>query len=150
MPCERSPPVRCVENALTAVVLPLLTTAITLIRTPFNPCWTSSAILPARRHIAVLGEMLELGRWAEPLHRDVGVTPRCGINVLVGIRGVARLLVKAATELVWRRDAAYFFEDPAEAGDWSALVRATRGCHTVQRLARHTRREGFGEAPRVA
>jgi len=27
---------------------------------------------PARRRVAVLGEMLELGRWAEALHRDVG------------------------------------------------------------------------------
>ena len=54
---------------------------------------------PARRRIAVLGEMLELGRWAEPLHRDVGATPReCGIDVLVGIRGAARHMVDAAME----------------------------------------------------
>ena len=52
---------------------------------------------PARRRIAVLGEMLELGRWAEPLHRDVGsYAAERGIDVLVGIRGAARHMVDAA------------------------------------------------------
>ena len=46
---------------------------------------------PAERRIAVLGEMLELGRWAEPLHREVGrYVAGAGISVLVGIRGVAQ------------------------------------------------------------
>jgi UDP-N-acetylmuramoyl-tripeptide--D-alanyl-D-alanine ligase len=73
--------------------------------------------IPAQRHIAVLGEMLELGRWAEPLHRDVGhYAVRCGITVLVGIRGVARSLVDAAAEAGLAKNAAYFFEDPVEAG----------------------------------
>ena len=75
--------------------------------------------MPARRRIAVLGEMLELGRWAEDLHRDAGsYAARCGISVLVGIRGVAQALVSGAVDAGLRKDAAYFFEDPAEAGRW--------------------------------
>ncbi len=69
--------------------------------TIYNDCYNSNpdavrAMLdvlkdtPARRRIAVLGEMLELGRWAEPLHRDVGnYAVECGVDVLVGIRGAA-------------------------------------------------------------
>ena len=73
---------------------------------------------PAARRIAVLGEMLELGRWAEPLHRDVGCyVAELGIPVLVGIRGVARQMVDAAIEGGLSKDAAFFFEDPIEAGD---------------------------------
>jgi UDP-N-acetylmuramoyl-tripeptide--D-alanyl-D-alanine ligase len=75
--------------------------------------------IPARRRIAVLGEMLELGRWAEELHRDAGsYAARCGITVLVGIRGVAQALLLGAVDAGLRKDAAYFFEDPAEAGIW--------------------------------
>lgn len=72
---------------------------------------------PARRRVAVLGEMLELGRWAEPLHRDVGsYAAEQGIDVLVGIRGAACYTLDAATRAGLRAGAAYFFEDPAEAG----------------------------------
>jgi UDP-N-acetylmuramoyl-tripeptide--D-alanyl-D-alanine ligase len=61
--------------------------------------------------------MLELGRWAEPLHRDVGsYAVECGISVLVGIRGAARNMVDAAIEAGLAENAAYFFSEPAEAG----------------------------------
>lgn len=75
--------------------------------------------IPAQRHIAVLGEMLELGRWSESLHRDAGIfVARCGISVLVGIRGVAEALVKGAIEAGLQKDAAYFFDEPCAAGEW--------------------------------
>jgi UDP-N-acetylmuramoyl-tripeptide--D-alanyl-D-alanine ligase len=73
---------------------------------------------PARRRIAVLGEMLELGRWSETLHRDAGrraVTN--GVDVLVGIRGAARYTLHGASDAGLPDSAAYFFEDPAQAGE---------------------------------
>jgi len=77
---------------------------------------------PARRRIAVLGEMLELGHWAEALHSEVGdYASRCGIDVLVGIRGAACYLLDAAKRAGLRASAAFFFDDPADAG---RLVRA--------------------------
>jgi UDP-N-acetylmuramoyl-tripeptide--D-alanyl-D-alanine ligase len=94
----------------------------------YNDCYNSNpdavrAMLdvlreaPARKRIAVLGEMLELGRWAEPLHRDVGsYAAGSGLNVLVGIRGAACYMLDAATRSGLRADAAFFFEDPREAG----------------------------------
>jgi UDP-N-acetylmuramoyl-tripeptide--D-alanyl-D-alanine ligase len=72
---------------------------------------------PAQRHIAVLGEMLELGRWSEPLHRDVGrYAVECGISVLIGIRGAASYMADAAIKAGHAQNAAYFFDDPADAG----------------------------------
>ena len=99
---------------------------------------------PARRRIAVLGEMLELGRWAEPLHRDVGTcVVEHGINVLVGIRGAASHMLDAAKldtagRAGLRADAAFFFEHPAEAGRQvrnlaqpgdAILFKGSRGVH---------------------
>jgi UDP-N-acetylmuramoyl-tripeptide--D-alanyl-D-alanine ligase len=95
--------------------------------TIFNDCYNSNPdaakemidVLrdsPARRRIAVLGEMLELGRWSETLHRDVGrYAAENGITVLVGIRGAAHFMVDSAME-AGPDTAAYFFEDPSEAG----------------------------------
>ncbi len=100
--------------------------------TIFNDCYNSNpdaarAMLEVLRdttgvhHIAVLGEMLELGRWSEPLHRDVGrYAAEYGISVLVGIRGAAQSMIDAAMEAGLAKDAAYFFENPVDAG---ALVR---------------------------
>ncbi|MBI4910307.1 MAG: UDP-N-acetylmuramoyl-tripeptide--D-alanyl-D-alanine ligase [Acidobacteria bacterium] len=74
---------------------------------------------PAERRVAVLGEMLELGRWSEQLHRDVGrYAAQSGIDVLVGIRGAARYAVEAAADAGFAASAASFFDEPSEAGDY--------------------------------
>ncbi len=101
---------------------------------------------PALRRIAVLGEMLELGRWAEPLHRDIGrYAAMSGISVLVGIRGVARKMVDAAIEGGLATDAAFFFDDPESAGEQvskmarrgdAILFKGSRGVHVERALER--------------
>lgn len=101
---------------------------------------------PAKRRIAVLGEMLELGRWSESLHRDVGsYVAKSGIDVLVGIRGEANHLVDAARQSGLAVDAAFFFPDPASAGEHLRriarpgdviLFKGSRGTHVETALER--------------
>ena len=101
---------------------------------------------PAKRRIAVLGEMLELGRWSESLHRDVGsYVARSGIDVLVGIRGEACHLVDAARQSGLAVDAAFFFPDTAAAGEYLReiarpgdviLMKGSRGTHVEHALER--------------
>jgi UDP-N-acetylmuramoyl-tripeptide--D-alanyl-D-alanine ligase len=75
--------------------------------------------IPARRRIAVLGEMLELGREAGTLHRSIGqFAAEQGIDALLGIRGAARLMVDEAVTAGLSGSAAYFFDTPEEAGDF--------------------------------
>jgi UDP-N-acetylmuramoyl-tripeptide--D-alanyl-D-alanine ligase len=116
----------------------------------YNDCYNSNpeaarAMLdvlrdtPARRRIAILGEMLELGHWAEPLHRDGGTyAAESGVSVLVGIRGAASHMLDAAQRAGLRSGAAFFFEDPAEAGRLArslaepgdaVLFKGSRGVH---------------------
>ena len=74
---------------------------------------------PARRRLAVLGEMRELGRWSESLHREVGrQVAQGGIDVLVGVRGAASYVVAEALKAGMTHDAALFFENPVEAGEF--------------------------------
>lgn len=74
---------------------------------------------PARRRIAVLGEMLELGREAGTLHRDIGqFAAEQGIDALLGVRGAARFMVEGAIEAGLSGSAASFFKTPEEAGDF--------------------------------
>jgi UDP-N-acetylmuramoyl-tripeptide--D-alanyl-D-alanine ligase len=129
----------------------------------YNDCYNSNpdavrAMLdvlkdvPARRRIAVLGEMLELGHWAEPLHRDIGqYAAKQGIDVLVGIRGAACCTLDAATRAGLRADAAFFFEDPAEAGKFvrsiaqpgdAILFKGSRGVQVERALAEFQKEEG--------
>jgi UDP-N-acetylmuramoyl-tripeptide--D-alanyl-D-alanine ligase len=101
---------------------------------------------PAKRRIAVLGEMLELGRWSESLHRDVGnYVAKSGIDVLVGIRGEACHLVDAARKAGLAVDAAFFFPDAAAAGEHLRrialpgdviLLKGSRGTHVEYALER--------------
>jgi UDP-N-acetylmuramoyl-tripeptide--D-alanyl-D-alanine ligase len=101
---------------------------------------------PARRRVAVLGEMLELGRWTEPLHRDVGnYAVACGVDVLVGIRGAAGRMVDQAVRSGLPAVAAFFFDDPAAAGEFlrtllaegdAVLFKGSRGTHVETALER--------------
>jgi UDP-N-acetylmuramoyl-tripeptide--D-alanyl-D-alanine ligase len=78
---------------------------------------------PAASRIAVLGEMLELGRAGEELHRQVGrYAAEHGIDWLIGVRGQARVMVEAAAAAGLPRGRARFFEDPAEAGEFARLT----------------------------
>ena len=78
---------------------------------------------PAAARIAVLGEMLELGRAGEELHRQVGrYAAEHGIDWLIGVRGQARAMVEAAAAAGLPRGRARFFEDPAEAGEFARLT----------------------------
>jgi len=105
---------------------------------------------PAKRRIAVLGEMLELGRWSESLHRDVGsYVAKSGIDVLVGIRGEACHLVDAARRAGLAVDAAFFFPDASSAGEHLRriahsgdviLLKGSRGTHVEHALERFLER----------
>ncbi len=101
---------------------------------------------PADRRIAVLGEMLELGRWSEDLHRELGrYVADSRISVLIGIRGAARHMVNAAVEAGLAKAAAYFFETPESAGDQlrgiaregdAILFKGSRGARVEKALER--------------
>ncbi len=101
---------------------------------------------PARRRIAVLGEMLELGREAGTLHRDIGkFAAEQGIDALLGVRGAARFMVEEAVEAGLSDSAASFFESPEEAGDFlrnyvrpgdAILFKGSRGVQIEKALER--------------
>ncbi len=99
---------------------------------------------PARRRIAVLGEMLELGPTSRELHRRVG---RCvvaaGVDLLVGVRGDARYLVDEAVREGLPRGAAHFSEDSRAAGEFlknelqpgdAVLFKGSRGVRLEEAL----------------
>jgi UDP-N-acetylmuramoyl-tripeptide--D-alanyl-D-alanine ligase len=101
---------------------------------------------PAARRIAVLGEMLELGRVAEELHGQVGrYAAGHGVDWLIGIGGHARSMVEAAVAAGLPRGRAQFFEDPAEAGEFArqtarpgdaVLFKGSRGVRVERAMER--------------
>jgi UDP-N-acetylmuramoyl-tripeptide--D-alanyl-D-alanine ligase len=113
--------------------------------TVINDCYNSNptaldamvdtlAAMPAKRRIVVAGEMLELGPAGEELHRRSGRhIAEKGIDILLGVRGLAQALVEGAGEKGMRAE---FVATPEEAGEWLAreardgdvvLLKASRG-----------------------
>jgi UDP-N-acetylmuramoyl-tripeptide--D-alanyl-D-alanine ligase len=101
--------------------------------TVINDCYNSNptaldamvdtlAAMPAKRRIVVAGEMLELGSSGEALHRRSGEhIAKKGIDILLGVRGLAQPMVEAAGHAGIRAE---FVATPEDAGEW--LIRETR------------------------
>jgi UDP-N-acetylmuramoyl-tripeptide--D-alanyl-D-alanine ligase len=107
------------------------------------------------RRVVVAGEMLELGEEGAALHREAGgEIAGFGVDVLWGVRGLARELVEGARASGMSYFATQFFENSEEAaaalvefvrpGDL-VLVKGSRGVHTervVEALKERYEREG--------
>ena len=101
--------------------------------TVINDCYNSNpkalaamvnalADMPAKRRIVVAGEMLELGPQGEAMHRESGQhIATKGIDVLVGVRGLAEEMVEAGKQKGMRAE---FLPNADAAGEW--LARETR------------------------
>jgi len=69
------------------------------------------------RRIAVLGDMMELGDWAEWAHRDIGAQAAgCGLSFLVAVGSQARWMAEAAVEAGMEPHRVVTTRDAAEAG----------------------------------
>lgn len=98
--------------------------------------------MPGQRHIAIAGEMLELGAEAAALHADCGRRMAAKeVSAIVGVRGQAAALVEAAAALGAN---ASFVDTPEEAGKWMranlqpgdvVLLKASRGVRLEKALA---------------
>ncbi len=122
--------------------------------TIINDCYNSNpkaleamidvlAQFPAKRRIAVVGEMLELGPAAAELHGQSGnhIAQR-KIDILVGVRGRASFIVDGAAKA---GTFGTFVQEPEDAGDWLAdnlrpgdvvLMKASRGVKLEKALER--------------
>ncbi len=95
----------------------------------------------AKRRILVAGEMLELGPEGAKLHAQCGeAAAEAGIDVVIGVRGLAAKLVEAAQA---KGIKAEFMESPEMAGTWLrenlregdvVLLKASRGVRLERAL----------------
>lgn len=78
---------------------------------------TKIPITKEARRFAVLGDMLELGRYSEEGHKEVGrYVAKSGINKLIAVGERARDIARAAEEAGMDRDNIFEYTDIAEAG----------------------------------
>ena len=129
--------------------------------TVINDCYNSNpkalgamvdalAGMAAKRRIVVAGEMLELGPAGEEMHRQVGQhIAGKKIDVVLGVRGLARAMVDGAKQAGARAE---FVAGAEDAGEWLAretrdgdvvLLKASRGVKLEKALdIWKTRRDG--------
>ncbi len=122
--------------------------------TIINDCYNSNPLalnamvdallsVPAKRHIVIAGEMLELGPDAAELHAGCGARMvERGVRMVVGVRGNAESLVRAALNAGAAE--AIFLPSAEDAGVWiranlregdAVLVKASRGVKLERALA---------------
>lgn len=116
-----------------------------------NMIETLTAVPGFSRRVLVAGEMLELGKDAPEMHFECGeFAVKHGVDVIIGIRGNAEEIVRAATHAGIPGERARFFENAEEAAEFTAaaarsgdliLVKGSRGVHTEKVVKKLT--EGF-------
>ena len=113
---------------------------------------TIAATAGFNRRIVIAGEMLELGVTGAELHCETGaLIAGLGIDLLIGVRGLARELVEGAHKAGMNEERAVFCETPEQAAEMIAreaksgdliLVKGSRGVKTevvVERLKQQFR-----------
>lgn len=104
-----------------------------------NEALKSLAVLPGKRKIAVLGDMLELGKKTEQYHLQAGQTAaKLGIDMLVTAGKLAALMAEGARRAGMPEQRIYSCADSTEAADKFSplvkpgdviLVKGSRGIH---------------------
>ncbi|HTY39467.1 MAG TPA: UDP-N-acetylmuramoyl-tripeptide--D-alanyl-D-alanine ligase, partial [Candidatus Paceibacterota bacterium] len=67
--------------------------------------------LPAKRRVAVLGDMLELGKYAIPAHEALGAQVAKAANVLITVGTRAKFIAESARKAGLKRANIYSFDD---------------------------------------
>jgi UDP-N-acetylmuramoyl-tripeptide--D-alanyl-D-alanine ligase len=128
--------------------------------TVINDCYNSNpkaldamvdtlVAMPAKRRIVIAGEMLELGKASEEMHRRSGqYMAGQKVDWLVGVRGLAKPMVEAARTAGIRAE---FVATPEEAGEWLikeardgdvVLLKASRGVKLERALETWSQKVG--------
>jgi len=114
---------------------------------------TFSRVPHYSRRILVAGEMLELGKDSESLHRQCGLQAgKSGVDILVGVQGAAREIVRGAAAAGMAETQIHFFTEINPAIDFVfrkiqpgdlVLIKGSRGVHLEKMV--HALRAGYSE-----